>query len=265
MKSEHICAYFQDQMVSFEKNLIESAFLSEKAIHQLRVSIKKLRALMNLVENHTSYPNQFLYQFKQVTSVFKPLGKIRDNRNKAKLINYYFSNEKELMDRLNGDLDQKLRLATDAYQDKFLTYSFESFFLFKTEFDHFLRSKLGNIKSREAARDIVVVISELMKKEDLKSKLHKIRSYVKELLFILQIFKTKQIDINGKEYGMSDLATLGEYLGQWHDYELLINLYNKVNEQLHEPTTYQFEKIQLKSEELFRYVSNRLYVQFSLI
>ena len=106
---------------------------------------------------------------------------------------------------------------------------------------------------------------ELMNHDDLKKNLHKIRSLLKELLFRLQIFKTKQLELSGFEYVTKDLASLGEYIGQWHDYELLINLYKKVNDQLHEPTTIEFKSILSKSDELFEYVSKRLYLQFSLI
>ena len=70
---EHIRIYFQDHMKAFEGNLIESAFLTEKAIHQLRVTIKRLRTLMKLLEDYTVYPESFHYQFKKITSIFRSL------------------------------------------------------------------------------------------------------------------------------------------------------------------------------------------------
>jgi CHAD domain-containing protein len=81
MTKKHIHTYFQDQIVAFEENLIASAFMGEKAIHRLRLSIKKLRTLMGLIEELLSYPEKFQYRFKRLSSIFKPLGAIRDNRN----------------------------------------------------------------------------------------------------------------------------------------------------------------------------------------
>ena len=74
MTKKHIHTYFQDQMAAFEDNLIMSAFMSEKSIHQLRLRIKKLRTLMGLVQEYLSCQKKFQYQFKGLASIFKSLG-----------------------------------------------------------------------------------------------------------------------------------------------------------------------------------------------
>ena len=59
MTKKHIHTYFQDQMAAFEDNLIMSAFMSEKAIHQLRLSIKKMRTLIGLIQEFLAYPEEY--------------------------------------------------------------------------------------------------------------------------------------------------------------------------------------------------------------
>lgn len=265
MKRKQIQAYFHDQMGAFEENFIESAFVSEKSIHQLRLSIKKLRTLMNLIKRYSSYPEKFHYQIKQITSLFKPLGAIRDNRNKAKMIEYFLANEDELKRKLMLDLDEKWMKSKSMYQEKFCLFPLELFFQFKIQFDNYLKAEFKTIKDQDIFRDKHDQIIGLMNQDDVKKNLHKIRSRVKELLFLLQICRTKQMDFNGNSFVTKDLASLAEFIGQWHDYELLINLYKEVNDQLHETSINEFDSIVHKSEELFDYVSGKLHLQFRII
>lgn len=262
MTKKHIHTYFLDQIAAFEDNLITSAFISEKAIHQLRLSIKKLRTLIGLIQDFQSYPEKFEYQFKRLTSIFKPLGAIRDNRNKAKMVEYYFSNEVELKEKLIFDLNEKWMQSKTKYLGKFQEFSLESFFRFKTEFGYYLKTQAKPTDDHTVFKDRHDQIIGLMNQNKLRGNLHKIRSLVKELLFLLQISKKKQMAFNGNTYVTKDLASLGELIGQWHDYELLINLYKEVKNELHEATTNEYVSIVQKSDELFDYVSGKLFSQF---
>ncbi len=262
MTKKHIHTYFQNQMAAFEDNLIMSAFMSEKSIHQLRLSIKKLRTLMDLVQEYLSCQEKFQYQFKGLASIFKSLGAIRDNRNKAKMIQYYFSNEVELKEKLMYDLNEKWMQSKEKYKGKFLDFSLESFYRFKTEFGYYLKTQSKPIDNRMVFKDRHERIIGLMNGNNLRGNLHKIRSLVKKLLFQLQISKTKQIAFNGNTYVTKDLASLGELIGQWHDYELLINLYKEVKDEVHEATTNEYASIVQKSDELFDYVSDKVLLQF---
>ena len=262
MTKKHIHTYFQDQMAAFEDNLIKSAFMSEKAIHQLRLSIKKLKTLMGLIQEFSPYPEKFQYQFKRITSIFKSLGAIRDNRNKAKMIEYYFSNEVELKEKLMYDLNEKWMRSKEKYIGKYREFSLESFFRFKTEFGYYLKTQSKPINDHTVFKDRHDQIIGLMNRNNLRGNLHKIRSLVKELLFLLQISNAKKIAFNGNTYVTKDLASLGELIGQWHDYELLIKLYKEVKDELHEATTNEYVSIVQKSDELFDFVSNKLLLQF---
>lgn len=251
-------------MMAFEGNLLESAFLSEKAIHQLRVTIKRLRTLMKLLRAYAPYPETFQYQFKKITSIFKILGTIRDNRNKAKLINYHFSNEEELKEELLLELDESWESAKSSYFEKFHEYSFEYFYQFKIHFDDHLKNNLRSIDTKVVIGDKIDEISNLLEQDGLRENLHKIRAINKELLFLLQIFKLKQLKLNGYKIITKELASLSEYIGQWHDYELLINLYRTANDQLDEQSSIDYESILQKSNELYDFVSDKLQVQFSI-
>jgi CHAD domain-containing protein len=262
MTKKHIHTYFLDQMVAFEDNLIMSAFMGEKAIHQLRLSIKKLRTLMDLIQEFLTYPEEYGYQFKRLTSIFKSLGAIRDNRNKAKMIEYYFSNEVELKEKLIYDLNEKWKQSKEMYMGKYIEFSLESFFRFKTEFGYYLKTQSKPINDHTVFKDRHDQIIDLINRNNLRGNLHKIRSFVKELLFLLQISNAKKIAFNGNTYVTKDLASLGELIGQWHDYELLINLYKEVKDELHKATTNEYGSIVQKSDELFDYVSDKLLLQF---
>ena len=257
-------AYFQSQMVAFEDHLVRSAFMSEKAIHQLRVSIKKLRTLMDLIREFSPYQEIFLLQFNRITSIFKTLGTIRDNRNKVKMIEYYFSDEVELKEKLICDLNEKWLQSKEKYMEKYKTFSLEAFFRFKTEFGIYLKTQSKPINDRTIFKERHGQISVLMNENHLRGNLHKIRSFVKKLLFLLQISDMKQMNFNGNTYVTKDLASLAEFIGQWHDYELLINLYKKVKDELHETTTHEYDSIVLKSDELFDFVSKKLISQFNI-
>ena len=78
MKKKQEIKYFHKEWKQMNNHL--EAFLAtgdQEQLHKFRVQIKKLRAMLNLVE-HTSHQPRLLREFKPVRKIFKYAGNIRD-------------------------------------------------------------------------------------------------------------------------------------------------------------------------------------------
>jgi CHAD domain-containing protein len=182
--------------------------------HTLRLEIKKLNALFDLI--HFCF-NDFKQKktFKPFKLIFSQAGKIRELQVEEALLEKHFSSDFVIQYR--NDLK------------KILTEELNNFFLITNpSFAEKLQKKylkinsvLANTNKKMANRYMDkkrAEIKKLLHKKALKNKqMHALRKWLKEYLF-----NQKNLNYTKKNRLLPKTNALPELLGEWHDYQTVI-------------------------------------------
>ncbi|TLX75277.1 CHAD domain-containing protein [Labilibacter sediminis] len=221
--------YVGNQISQFNKNLkiaVDKADVD--AIHDLRVSLKKLFVLHKVVKQHFPHSvKQYSSSYKLVRTFFKKTGGIRDYQiadslatqwlnNTEQTIFYQYSEEK-IIDALNQlvqhynsvDVNNVEQSFKDSYKQISDKYLFE------------LRDYLLSYIEGNAQR-----INKILLSED--SNYHKVRSLIKEQYYVqVQLRQIIGLSINPKILEKKNRQ--GKLLGQWHDLQMFKKLLAKAD------------------------------------
>lgn len=214
--------YFEQQQELTHKNLkVAQAVCSEKVLHELRVSIKRIKALWIFLAKLVPEEAQTLKKyFKNYKNIFKLAGMVRDAQIKDKLLIAYSQ---------KGNLPAPL-----AYQTHLYTKQKEAFKIFKHYAkDWCLDEKVGKqlkkiwykidtqnlyANTERLLRQSFSDVRLLLQKAENDEPFHEARKIIKSIYYILHlVFKPD----SPQQY--QDLKNLEETIGNWHDIAVLID------------------------------------------
>jgi CHAD domain-containing protein len=192
---------------------------STSTFHKLRVEIKKLNAIFDLI-NYCSKDFKHKKHFKPFKEIFRQAGKVRELQLEDLMINKYHS-IKSLNDYRNS-------LKKNQLQEQEIFFS-----MINKHFVDILKKKykiitplLSNINKKEANSYIekkINSIQKLLSKSLLKTEdVHELRKQIKLLNFSKKSFSLKE-----KNNPNSNQELLTNLLGKWHDCQVIINHLNK--------------------------------------
>ncbi len=206
----------------------------EEDIHQLRVDIKKIRAILGLVEYISEGSFSRERHISLFSKLFKISGRLREIHVNLSIINeddqstvivyreYLIILQLKTVQRLNTGLssfnhDELQKLNLELYE--------------------FIEG-LNDLNIADMARSYIsgkiININELRKNTNDRN-LHKIRFHSKELKEILKLINSINPDDQSKKLE-NDIKNFNELIGNWHDNVVLINsmekFINKENESL---------------------------------
>lgn len=221
MKKSHFIEHYQNELRRFRK--YSERTLNDQGmedVHQLRVSIKKLRAMWSLVEQMvkgrwTSQAHKDLFD-----KLFHVAGKLRASQMNLKLIEEVHA--------------VYLLPYVDFLVKKQMSHAEKLFEIIET-FDHErldelnsgLYDQVDELTDAEVLENALTYVLEQTSKDgflDLAS-LHEIRIHLKEVQEILSIVVELNHDAE-LEGQLGQIKTLNQNLGYWHDHGILLRSLN---------------------------------------
>jgi CHAD domain-containing protein len=228
--------YLISQLTVFDRNyphILDTGY--PEAIHDVRVSIKKIRTLFLLLD--FIYPSIFNAPliYKSYKKLFRQLGGIRDLQVQIKLTDHYETKThskivpyREFLQERHANAINQLTTWQNQYHppsNNSIESVIRSYYL-KTG-----KEKINN-KAKEYIQSKLTQVLTLVDHKD-KETIHLIRRLLKEARYMTDMLNTvsKVKDANTKL--LTDIKSIENFLGDWHDRMISLEF------------IYQFEKEQM--------------------
>ncbi len=196
--------------------------LDMEDVHQLRVSIKKLRAFWALSGVIGGLPPMEKKLKKSVRRLFKQAGLVRECQVNIHMLAKYNRNYlkpfKQWLHTQNELAQSSLKIAIAQFDEKALIHFNENFLIALTRIPvhqifgdsmSFIRQKFENVdKLKSASKD--------------RLQLHEIRKELKALHAVLKVIHMLPVRTGLKKMD-TKIDRLNDALGDWHDLEVLIH------------------------------------------
>lgn len=213
---------FEKYLSKFEKELFRTVNTEdEEAIHDLRVSIKKIRALFLFLEESgfANIKKDHPY-LKKVKGIFQKAGKLREIHIHRNLYHHYRERVGEDFPDLQKHLDQQEEQARKAYHEAMPGIDMRRFYrqaeALQKEIDGISGSKL-NKKLFTFVLTRVNACYGFMYEPNYEQHLHQIRKYLKHIRFIIGQKVGDLHRLFQDELTFDDTKKVEDMLGEWHD------------------------------------------------
>jgi len=242
--------YYHGLLKKFEKKFGRS-FRHRKPddIHQLRVTIKKLKALVHLLESASHAPDVGIMN-KSFEKIFKAAGKVRDSEVGLALLGQLEKEQQVTLGRHKRILSDKKKKALEEYRD-FCEDVKVNVHPSKAKKIHRLFS--SGISILGMKHYLVGQIKDLIQLMEEKNagyrQLHELRKVLKEYVYNAGLINDCMLQNNVMSRHIEALREKGDQLGRLHDRVLMLGIIGKSREQK------GFSFTELKK---FRLISSRL-------
>ncbi|OQX82340.1 MAG: hypothetical protein B6D64_00590 [Bacteroidetes bacterium 4484_276] len=206
--------------------LITQASMEEEAIHQMRVAIKRIRAIRKL-KKHINFPSLLDdEQYAAIKTIFAVSGQMRDLQIQRNLLKGYINDLNFTFDDLAAHLEELENQLLETFRQTIQTLDFNQFnevariaepldgqedrINLEKESVDFLHKKIGKIN------ELIL----LMDKDEF---VHALRKQIKQLYFILQFIKKHFPKNELTQYKLKALKNIGEHIGNWNDRDVFLN------------------------------------------
>lgn len=195
--------------------------LEEENIHQMRVVVKKLKAIRNLRKHLDLAGNEDSHEkslMNQIRDIYSLTGKLRDFHIQQNLLRFF----KKRLQTTFSEFQQYLSdLETKTEEDiaKQLKDTEFSISLSDSESPGQSIAPSGEVSLKRSFGFITKKlnrIESMLIDEMLVNRLHELRKQIKQLFFVLQ-FISGQFQEVLEGYDLKPLRRIGETLGQWND------------------------------------------------
>ena len=223
-----IIRYFEDQMETINTN-IEAARngLDIDVLHDLRVGIKRLKALYQVLDPISDGRFDSKTNFEEVYHLFKSVGSLRDIQVLKSLFSFFSKNSNpESVEEFFAQLTENEKSAAEALNLVLKEFNYNIINESMTEANAFIE----DISTAEASKQTKKLlkkrfkqIKELLphKKED--ELMHELRTKVKQACYTIEILALMEPDKEFTEHPKR-LKLAAELLGQWHDHITLADV-----------------------------------------
>lgn len=225
MIKEALLSYFSEQKDIILNNwLISKEKDNFKALHDLRVGIKKIKVLYQLIKTVSRSKFNFSDNFKEIRKLFKSVGLLRDLQVQKNLF-LHLIKESSLndykkfifhLDKHEESESNKLTHVLSTFNPKFLEDSFVDAALI-----------LEEISDKKVKRKILKQLSKRVKQIKLlmpytkdNECMHNMRTRVKQTNYIIELLRMMHLD-QKVLYDSKSFKKAADFLGLWHDYVIL--------------------------------------------
>ncbi|MDN5202713.1 CHAD domain-containing protein [Fulvivirgaceae bacterium BMA10] len=222
MRKNHLIQHYLDKLASFHlyfKRTLEGQEIED--IHQLRVTIKKLRAMYALMELATRGTLKKKECFALFSKLFDEAGKVRDaqvslsiiERSKARYLVSFAENLRTIQKHAN----EKLLTSMQAFDFKRLE-------MLNNKLLQAMKELSVEIVIRESVTYILKEVRNVYVLKDHlpdNRKLHKIRIRLKAVIEILTIMNELDATLRLEEL-RNNFKSIEKQIGKWHDYIILL-------------------------------------------
>jgi len=220
---KHLLDYFQKQHQHLEHYLALCFEAPDsEVVHELRVSIKRIRAIFMFTEQLTGNENfDADVYFKPLRTLFRMAGRIRDVQVQQKLVADYANTLNSAFDLYLEHLDMLekrsiSRFFRDIEQDKVQNNLASMHYIIKNTMSLLMKD---DIKTR-AFQLLTSQCDELrMKLVNIpdNQELHQMRTIIKQMRYILSVIRKSNPVATGFPVSLACLSDAEVLLGKWHD------------------------------------------------
>lgn len=212
---------FEEYLKKFEKEFLNTINTNdEEAIHDLRVSIKKLRALFLFIDeadfaNMKSFP-----YFDNLKKVFKRAGKVREYQIHKNILQEYEKSLGENFPALHKYIDKNIIDFQQAFQDYMPGLTFRELYHNADQLHKKIDGISDNTLNKKLFRFIKTRVDEchsLLFDYQYEIHLHQIRKYLKHIRFITGQKIGDVHKLFEEEIDFKDTKKIEDILGDWHD------------------------------------------------
>ncbi|MFP4621789.1 MAG: CHAD domain-containing protein [Bacteroidales bacterium] len=213
---------FEKYLDKFEKELLRAINTEdEEAIHDLRVSIKKMRALFLFLSEAgiANIKSDYRY-FRKLKDIFKKAGKLREFHIHKNLLEKYRQRTGEDFPSLAHYLEEQEKAARQEWHDLMPGLKLRKLYHTADQLHKIIEGvppKKLNHKLYGFVKSRVDECYDFMFEPHYENHLHQIRKYLKHIRFIIgqKIGSIhKRFD---NEIDFSDTKKVEDILGEWHD------------------------------------------------
>src|ERR1035437_2952401 len=216
MKTVELKKYFDKTNQKVISSLLKSGDKHPvKTLHELRVEIKKIRFICNVIGHFNKSPDVEMLG-KPYEEVFKKAGKIRSLQMQKKLVSH-FDESDILKDLLKGNKHAEEKLMKKFFKDRELHADILKAYkpMINAEIE-----KTINPDLKRYANHLIKFLFDNIKTKIIITDAHKHRKKIKELIFIGRFSKELHSYISNR-INFDSADKLQEKIGGWHDkYEL---------------------------------------------
>jgi len=233
MRKSGLIQHYKDKQVSFHlyfKSTFERQGIEE--IHQLRLSIKKLRTILSLMELVSHGMLNKKGYFSLLSKLFDAAGEVREAQVSLRLIEksnaFYLMPYKEYLKETQSRANIKLLTTMQAFD-------FKSFEILNNKF---LQEMKGITSENAIKKSAAYVLKKIRKVYELKNhlpdnrKLHKIRIHLKAVFEIMTIMNELNSGSTVLEKLQNKIKSIDKKIGKWHDYVILLTSLNYFTNQI---------------------------------
>jgi len=221
-----IINYFEEQMEIIETNSeAAKSGLDVDVLHDLRVGIKRLKALYQVLDPISEGRFYSKTNFADVHFLFKEVGKLREIQVLKALFSFFakdaaaetyieFNNLIAAREQLASD---ELNTALQQFDNKLIGKSLEAANAFLVDISNEDATKL----TKKLLKKRFKQIGELLPNKQDEALMHDLRTRVKQSCYIIEMLALMQPE---KEFTKHPkrLKLAAELLGQWHDHVALV-------------------------------------------
>ena len=195
-----------------------------EGVHTLRLSIKRIRALLKLLDQDTStYGSEVV---KQIDGLFRYSGELRDIQVQSILLESYRERVGGVVDLFQKEIFQESKRIKKQFKIQVQSINHFDLVLINQRLDNCIEALSDETLDGNCIKKVDVLLNQIcqMYSESQEDKnLHRIRIKLKELLYFISILKKGKIKIKYDIILNKRLNSLQQKLGDWHDLELLLN------------------------------------------
>ncbi|NOU19018.1 MAG: CHAD domain-containing protein [Bacteroidales bacterium] len=228
-----LIGYSDSSFNSLRSNLINlSEDCSMELVHNIRLNIKKIRALLDALDYRDNSSNYILIM-KKVNSLFARLGYLRDAQVQVSLLEFYRERVGEEVDDIIDNINKRKKKINSNLKKKIRKLNPFDITLLNQRFDETIEcldnENLEEKFQRKVEQGFNQVI-ELISDSTDEDVLHRIRILLKELTFNLSIMKKAKVKTKYNSTFSVLLNSIHKKLGNWHDLFVFLSLINEIDD-----------------------------------
>lgn len=212
----------EDFADSFKENCRS---ISIEGIHKMRVSVKKLKALISLLDFIDEKPKT-KKNLKEIKKLYRSAGALRDIHMQSNIIESYKNTLKSDYNLYLKQLNEKKEKVTEKLHGSLNEFNIESFVKIRER----IENKIKSIKkdqifkgSSQLFQNRMGEIEKMTVALNDDSILHLIRRYLKQMIFLNEAIKGNNLFFSNDKEKMVLLTELEMKLGKWHDIKVFLD------------------------------------------
>jgi CHAD domain-containing protein len=224
MMQEELCNYYEEQCTTITGSMEAAETCDMQAIQQLRVSIKRTRALFRLMEFYTSGSFNSRAEFIEFRTLFKKAGIIRDAQVQLEVLEWYEFLLGTRFQEFRSFLGSMEREARSQFQRGVQIFNIDVLPEKKQTLQHLVyqydEPTLVD-KSYQLSRKKIRKIGKLLDISTDVETIHEVRSLLKESMYVLTLLqRTRPTSKQENKERLKQLKRVARQLGTWHDREI---------------------------------------------